>query len=80
MLALNDQRRMYLALTREQAIETTIHNLIDAGILLRSEAGRYRKVLESYPNETLIKVLLYSHELKEAAIEGGGEIILGEQE
>jgi len=62
---------MEVLLTREQAINTITNNLVKAGILLRGEAQRYRKVLESYDNLTLVKVLLYSHQFTEA----GGEII-----
>ena len=62
-----------LNLTREKATDTIIKNLVSAGILLRGEEQRYRKVLASYDNLTLIKVLLHSHELRDA----GGEIISG---
>jgi len=67
----NKNRPMEVLLTREQAINTITNNLVKAGILLRGEAQRYRKVLESYDNLTLVKVLLYSHQFTEA----GGEII-----
>ncbi|MBA7632596.1 hypothetical protein ES703_40145 [subsurface metagenome] len=63
---------MELNLTREQVTETIIDNLIKVGVLLRSEADRYRKILATYNNITLLKVLMHTHELKEA---GGGEII-----
>jgi len=57
---------MYLSLTREQATKTIIEDLIQAGVLLRSETDRYRRVLETYDDMTLLRVLIYSHELKEA--------------
>ena len=53
-------------LTREQVTETIIENLIQAGVLLRSETDRYRSVLETYDYMTLLRVLVHSHELKEA--------------
>ena len=58
--------RTYLALTREQVTKTIISNLIQAGVLLQSETDRYRKVLETYDDMTLLRVLVHSHELKEA--------------
>ncbi|GAI98913.1 unnamed protein product [marine sediment metagenome] len=39
--------------------------------MLRGEAARYEKVLDSYDNIQLTRVLLVSHQLREAA----GEII-----
>ncbi len=63
---------MRLNLTREQVTETIISDLIQAGVLLRGEAERYRKILATYDNVTMLKVLLCAHELREA---GGGEII-----
>ncbi|KKK67762.1 hypothetical protein LCGC14_2950850 [marine sediment metagenome] len=62
---------MQLNLTRERASAQIVENLIGAGVLLRSEVPRYRKVLDSYDNLTLARVLLVSHELREA----GGEIL-----
>lgn len=62
---------MQLNLTRERARAMIILNLISAGVLLQGEATRYEKVLDSYDNETLLKVLIFSGELREA----GGEII-----
>ncbi|MBA7536084.1 hypothetical protein ES705_28346 [subsurface metagenome] len=63
---------MQLNLTREEVTETIISDLIQAGVLLRGEAERYRKILATYDNVTMLKVLLCAHELREA---GGGEII-----
>ena len=62
---------MQLSLTRERARAQIIENLISAGVLTQGEVARYGKILDSYDNDTLLKVLLYSHELREA----GGEII-----
>jgi len=58
----DSQKGMYLNLnlTRQQATETIISNLIQAGVLLRSEAVRYRGVLKTYDNINLLKVLFYS--------------------
>ncbi|MBA7661738.1 hypothetical protein ES703_69758 [subsurface metagenome] len=61
-----------LNLTREQVTGTIINNLIQVGILLRGEADRYRKILATYDDITLLKVLIHTHELREA---GGGEIL-----
>jgi len=52
-------------LTREQVTETILRNLVQAGVLLLEETGRYRRVLETYDNATLLRVLLHSHELRE---------------
>ncbi|MBA7507427.1 hypothetical protein ES706_06146 [subsurface metagenome] len=62
---------MQLNLTREKAREQIIENLISAGVLLRGEVARYDKVLDSYDNLTLARVLVVSIQLREA----GGEII-----
>jgi len=61
----NHKEPMSLNLTREQVTETILRNLVQAGVLLRSEADRYRVLLKTYDNITLVKVLLHSHELKE---------------
>ncbi|MBA7612445.1 hypothetical protein ES703_19681 [subsurface metagenome] len=63
---------MQLSLTREQVTDTIISNLIQVGVLLRGEADRYRKILATYDEITLLKVLIHTHELREA---GGGEIL-----
>ena len=62
---------MQLNLTRERANAQIVENLIGAGVLLRGEVARYSKVLDSYDNLTLARVLVVSHELREA----GGEIL-----
>ncbi len=62
---------MQLNLTREKAREQIIENLISAGVLLRGEVARYDKVLDSYDNLTLARVLVVSIQLREA----GGEIM-----
>lgn len=66
-----DKEQMQLNLTRERARAQIIENLISAAVLLRGEAARYGKVLDSYDNTQLTKVLLVSHMLREEA----GEII-----
>ena len=66
-----EKGQMQLNLTRERAKAQTTENLITAGVLLRSEAARYEKVLDTYDNIQLTRVLLVSHQLREAA----GEII-----
>ena len=60
----NNQKGMYLNLAREVVAETIISNLIQAGVLLQSEAVRYRGVLETYDNITLLKVLFHSQVLR----------------
>lgn len=62
---------MQLNLTREKARAQIIEDLISAGVLLRGEATRYGKLLDSYDNNTLLQVLIFSHELREAS----GDII-----
>ena len=66
-----EKNQMQLNLPRETQKAQTIENLISAGVLTRSEVARYDKVLNSYDNLTLARVLVVSHELREA----GGEII-----
>ncbi|MFC2001845.1 hypothetical protein ACFLUZ_05000 [Chloroflexota bacterium] len=58
---------MQLNLTRERAKAQTIENLITAGVLLRGEAARYEKVLDSYDNTQLTRVMIVSHQLREEA-------------
>ncbi len=58
--------QMRLNLTRERATAQTIENMIAAGVLLRSEAAKYEKVLNSFDNIQLTKVLIVSHQLREA--------------
>ncbi|MBA7476576.1 hypothetical protein ES707_11964 [subsurface metagenome] len=65
------EKPMELNLTRERAAAQIIENLISAGVLLRGEAARYGKLLDSYDNLTLARVLVVSHQLREA----GGEIL-----
>jgi len=57
---------MFPGLTREKVTETIIENLIQAEVLLRREADRYRRILATYDNSTLLKVLIHCYELKEA--------------
>ncbi|MBA7477895.1 hypothetical protein ES707_13310 [subsurface metagenome] len=66
-----EKEQMQLNLTRERAKAQAVENLITAGVLLRGEAARYEKVLDSYDNTQLTRVLIVSHQLREAA----GEII-----
>lgn len=51
---------------RGQIEDRIITDLIDIGIIRRTEAGRYRKVVETYDSVTLVKVLLRVHALREA--------------
>ena len=62
-----EKDQMQLNLTRERAKEQTVTNLITAGVLLRGEAARYEKILDSYDNTQLTRVLLVSHMLREEA-------------
>lgn len=66
-----EKEEMQLSLTRERAKAQTIENLITAGVLLRGEAARYEKVLDTYDNIQLTKMMVVSHQLREQA----GEII-----
>ncbi|MBA7546097.1 hypothetical protein ES705_38480 [subsurface metagenome] len=66
-----EKGEMQLSLTRERAKAQTIENLITAGVLLRGEAARYEKVLDTYDNIQLTKMMIVSHQLREQA----GEII-----
>jgi len=58
--------KMELNLTREKAKAQICENLISAGVLLRGEVARYGKVLDTYDNLTLARVLVASHEIREA--------------
>ena len=40
-------------------------NLVAAGVLLEDETRRYRQVLGKYDFNELLRVLIYSHDLKE---------------
>ena len=60
-----------LNLTPEAVKHRICENLIQAGVLLRAEVPRYRKVLDTYNSMTLLEVMLVSHQLREA----GGEIL-----
>ena len=60
-----------LSSTREGVRAQILENLISAGVLLRSEVDRYGKVLDSYDDNTLLRVMVVSHQLREA----GGEIM-----
>ncbi len=62
---------MELNLTRGQVKNRIFENLVQAGVLLRSEIPRYEKILETYNDITLLQVMVVSWELREA----GGEII-----
>jgi len=52
-------------LTRKQVTETILGNLVQAGVLLPEETGRYRRVLGTYDDIALLRVLLHSHELRQ---------------
>ena len=59
---------MELQLNQDRTMDTITKNLIQAGVLLEGETLRFRKLLETYNAKTLIKVLVESHELREAAL------------
>ena len=61
-----------LRLDREKTINTICRNLVSADILLPSEVDRYKAVLQTYDPITLVKVLLESHQLREAHEESKG--------
>ena len=51
--------------TREQAVESTVSNLLEAELLLPNEVQQYRSLLVSCPMGALIQMMLYSFEVKE---------------
>jgi 6,7-dimethyl-8-ribityllumazine synthase len=51
--------------SREKAAGATIGNLVKCGVLLSGETDHYRQVLDSYDYNTLLEVLVHSHELRE---------------
>ena len=55
-----------LRLDRVTTTNRICSNLVSAGILLPSEVDRYKAVLQTYDPITLVKVLLVSHEIREA--------------
>ena len=55
-----------LRLDRVTTTNRICSNLVSAGILLPSEVDRYKAVLQTYDPITLVKVLLESHQLREA--------------
>ena len=57
--------RLQLSLARENEEQNTIENLITAGVLLRSEAARYKKVLDSFNDIQLTRVWLISDMYRE---------------
>ncbi|GAI61561.1 unnamed protein product [marine sediment metagenome] len=59
------QEPIKLSLTREGAKKQVIESLMSAGILLRDEVDRYGKLLDSYDNLTLTRVLVMAHSLRE---------------
>ncbi|MBA7636697.1 hypothetical protein ES703_44318 [subsurface metagenome] len=61
------KEQMQLNLTRERAKAQTVENLIAAGVLLRGEVPRYEKILDSYDNTQLTRVMIVSHQLREEA-------------
>ena len=52
-------------LSRDKVADATISNLVNCGVLLRGEIDHYRRVLDSYDYNTLLKELVHSHELRE---------------
>ena len=55
-----------LRLDRVTTTNRICSNLVSAGILLPSEVDRYKAVLQTYDPIMLVKVLLESHQLREA--------------
>ncbi len=55
-----------LRLDRVTTTNRICSNLVSAGILLPSDLDRYKAVLQTYDPVTLVKVLLESHQLREA--------------
>jgi len=51
--------------TREQATERTVSNLLEAALLLPNEAGQYRSSLATFPMGILLQMMVYSFEVKE---------------
>ncbi len=60
----NNQKVISLKMTRGQVIELIISNLVQAGILLTSQASRYLETLKTYDDVKLLKVLFKSQELR----------------
>ncbi len=49
---------------RADLTKATLNNLINLGILLRTEVDRYKALLDSYDNGMLFRTFLYSKEIK----------------
>jgi len=58
-----DGRRMWL--DPDDVKKQICDNLVAAGVLLEDERARYLQQLEKYEHQELIRVLIYSHDLKE---------------
>ncbi|MBA7672932.1 hypothetical protein ES703_81120 [subsurface metagenome] len=58
--------RAYL-LDHSHLVHQICSNLVDAGVLLKSEITRYAAQLDRYGQDEILRVLVYSHELKELA-------------
>lgn len=74
-----DENKDWADLGLDRAITTNriCRNLMSASTLLPSEVRRYKAVLQAYGPITLVKVLLVSHQLREAHEESreGGSIV-----
>ncbi len=67
----NEDKQTWLELRLDQGstINTICNNLITAGVLLPEEQERYKTLLRGYDAVTTVKVLLLSHELRDAILE-----------
>jgi len=66
-LSKNEHKKwVELRLDQDTTINTICRNLISAGVLLPEEAERYKGVLAKYDPLSLVKVLVESHQLREA--------------
>ncbi len=70
-LSKNEDKQTWLELRLDQGstINTICNNLITAGVLLPEEQERYKTLLRGYDAVKTVKVLLVSHELRDAILE-----------
>ena len=54
-------------LDHSHLVHQICNNLVDANLLLKSEITRYAAQLDRYGQDQILRVLVYSHELKELA-------------
>jgi len=58
-----------LQVSREQITETTLTNLVQAGVIKPDDIEPGRRILDNYPDNDLVMLLTISHRLRELVAE-----------